>query len=109
MDWSSELNNRICTVSQLRKYTDLSRDVEMKLNEIIKRYPMCITPYYMSLIDWDNPSDLIKKMAIPSLTEFNIKKKYAEEKIHTMKPEIGGLHGEIAKAKRHLEEKEKKK
>ena len=40
--------------------------------------------------------------------EFNIKKKHVEEKIHTMKSEIGGLHGEIVKAKRHLEEKEKK-
>ncbi len=55
MDWSSELNNSICTVDQLRKYTDLSHDVELKLNEIIKRHPMCVTPYYMSLIDWDNP------------------------------------------------------
>ncbi len=109
MDWSSELNNRICMVSQLRKYTDLSHDVEMKLNEIIKRHPMCIAPYYMSLIDWDNPSDPIKKIAIHSLTEFNIKKKHVEEKIHTMKSEIGGLHGEMAKAKRRLEEKEKKK
>jgi hypothetical protein len=40
MDWSSELNNSICTVDQLRKYTDLSHDVELKLNEIIKR-PQC--------------------------------------------------------------------
>ncbi|ENO12480.1 lysine 2,3-aminomutase [Thermoplasmatales archaeon SCGC AB-539-C06] len=76
MDWSSELNNSICTVSQLRKYTDLSHDVEMKLNEIIKRHPMCVTPYYMSLIDWDNPSDPIKKIAIPSLTEFNLEGSY---------------------------------
>jgi len=76
MDWSSELNNSICTVSQLRKYTDLSHDVEMKLNKIIKRHPMCVTPYYMSLIDWDNPNDPIKKIAIPSLTEFNLEGSY---------------------------------
>jgi KamA family protein len=76
MDWNSELNNSICTVSQLRKYTDLSHDVEMKLNEIIKRHPMCVTPYYMSLIDWDNPSDPIKKIAIPSLAEFNLEGSY---------------------------------
>jgi len=76
MDWNSELNNSICTVSQLRKYTDLSHDVERKLYEIIKRHPMCVTPYYMSLIDWDNPSDPIKKIAIPSLTEFNLEGSY---------------------------------
>jgi len=76
MDWSSELKNSICTVDQLRKYTDLSHDVEMQLQRIIKRHPMCITPYYMSLIDWDNPSDPIKKMAIPSLEEFNLEGSY---------------------------------
>jgi KamA family protein len=76
MDWNSELNNSICTISQLRRYTDLSHDVEMKLNEIIKRHPMCVTPYYISLIDWDNPSDPIKKIAIPSLTEFNLEGSY---------------------------------
>ena len=39
--------------------------------------------------------------------ECNIKKNHIEEKIHVMKSEIGGLHGEIAKAKRRLEEKKK--
>jgi len=41
--------------------------------------------------------------------EFNIKKKHIEEKIHVMKSEVGVLHGEIAKAKRRLEEKSKEK
>jgi KamA family protein len=76
MDWNSELKNSICTVSQLRKYTDLSHVVEKKLNEIIKRHPMCVTPYYISLIDWDNPNDPIKKIAIPSLDEFNLEGSY---------------------------------
>ena len=39
--------------------------------------------------------------------EFNIKEKHIEEKIHAMKSEMGSLHGEIVKAKRHLEEKTK--
>jgi len=76
MDWNSELNNSISTVDQLRKYTDLSNNVENKLNEILKRHPMCITPYYMSLIDWDNPNDPLKKMAIPSLEELNLEGSY---------------------------------
>ena len=76
MNWSSELKNSIRTIDQLKKYTDLSHDIEMKLNEIIKRHPMRITPYYMNLIDWDNPSDPIKKMAIPSLDEFNLEGSY---------------------------------
>lgn len=37
--------------------------------------------------------------------EFNIKKNHIEEKIHAMKSEISGLHGEVAKELRHLKEK----
>ena len=76
MNWNYELENSICTIDQLKKYTDLSHDIEKKLQEIIKRHPMCVTPYYMNLIDWDNPSDPIKKMAIPSLNEFNLEGSY---------------------------------
>jgi len=37
---------------------------------------MRVTPYYMSLIDWNDPDDPIRKMAIPSLNEFNIQGSY---------------------------------
>jgi len=40
--------------------------------------------------------------------EYNIKREHIEEKIHVMKSEIGGLHGDVAKTKRRLEEKKKK-
>ena len=76
MSWNKKLENSICTVEQLKKYTELSDDVERQLKRIIQRHPMRITPYYMSLIDWDNPSDPIKKMAVPSLEEFNLEGSY---------------------------------
>ena len=37
---------------------------------------MQVTPYYFSLIDWSNPSDPIRKMAIPSLNELNLEGSY---------------------------------
>ena len=40
--------------------------------------------------------------------DYNIKREHIEEKIHVMKSEIGGLHGDVAKTKRRLEEKKKK-
>ena len=76
MSWNKKLENSICTVEQLKKYAELSDDVERQLKRIIQRHPMRITPYYMSLIDWDNPSDPIKKMAVPSLEEFNLEGSY---------------------------------
>ncbi len=37
---------------------------------------MRITAYYLSLIDWNDPCDPIRKMAIPSLEEFNLQGSY---------------------------------
>ena len=76
MSWNKNLENSICTVKQLKKYTELSDKVEKKLKQIIQRHPMCITPHYISLVDWDNPSDPIKKMVVPSLEEFNLEGSY---------------------------------
>jgi len=76
MNWKKELKNSICTIDQLKDYVDLSRREERELKRIIQRHPMRITPYYMSLIDWDNPQDPIKKMAVPSSEEFNLEGSY---------------------------------
>jgi len=37
---------------------------------------MQVTPYYISLIDWSNPDDPIRKMAIPSLSELDLQGSY---------------------------------
>jgi len=37
---------------------------------------MRVTPYYLSLIDWDNPHDPIRKMAIPSVQGLNLQGSY---------------------------------
>ena len=76
MKWKDELDNCIRTVKQLKEFTDIPKDVEKQLNKIIERHPMSVTPYYMSLIDWDNPQDPIKRMAISSLGELNIEGSY---------------------------------
>ena len=70
------MKNSICTIDQLKKYVDLSLKEEKKLKQITKRHPMRVTPYYMSLIDWKDPNDPIRKMAIPSVAEFNLEGSY---------------------------------
>ena len=70
------MENSICTVDQLKKFTVLSSKEEKKLKQITQRHPMRVTPYYISLIDWDDPDDPIRKMAIPSLKEFNLQGSY---------------------------------
>ena len=70
------MKKSISTIDQLKDYTDLPPKEEKKLKQIIKRHPMLVTPYYMSLINWDDPDDPIRKMAIPSLKEFNLEGSY---------------------------------
>ena len=70
------MQTEICTVEQLKDFINLSRKEEKKLKQITHRHPMRVTPYYMSLIDWNNPDDPIKKMAIPSIEELNLEGSY---------------------------------
>ena len=41
------------------------------MRRIIERYPMMITPYYLSLVDKDDPDDPIARMCVPSPDEFD--------------------------------------
>jgi lysine 2,3-aminomutase len=66
----------ICTIDQLKKYITLSPQEEERMERIVRRHPMRITPYYSSLIDWSDPSDPIRKMAVPSLDESDLQGSY---------------------------------
>ena len=70
------MENSVCTIEQLKDFIDLSPKEEKKLKQITQRHPMRVTPYYMSLIDWNDPCDPIRKMAIPSMEEFNLQGSY---------------------------------
>jgi lysine 2,3-aminomutase len=64
------MEENICTVRELSTYVDLSLEEERRLEQITQRHPMRVTSYYMSLINWEDPHDPIRKMAIPSMEEF---------------------------------------
>jgi len=70
------VENSVCAFEQLQSYVDLSQEEEKKLKIITQRHPMRITPYYMTLIDWDDSNCPIRKMAVPSLKEFSLQGSY---------------------------------
>ena len=70
------MSGAICSFEQLSKYVDLSHEEIKKLERVTARHPMKVTSYYMSLIDWDNPADPVRKMAIPSLDELSLQGSY---------------------------------
>ena len=68
-DWKWQVRNRIVNLEQLRKYISLTPEEEEGVQESLKMLRMAITPYYLSLIDPDDPDCPIRKQAIPTKKE----------------------------------------
>ncbi|MFW9948122.1 MAG: lysine 2,3-aminomutase [Candidatus Odinarchaeota archaeon] len=66
-DWRWQVKNRITTLEELKKYITLTKEEDDP--RILQEYRMAITPYYLSLIDPDDPYDPIRKQAIPTIQE----------------------------------------
>lgn len=69
--WISVLNRSYSNVSSLRNFLSLSDEEERTLMNIQKKYPVFVNPYYLSLIDPQDPEDPIRKMCIPSKEELS--------------------------------------
>jgi lysine 2,3-aminomutase len=65
-DWHWQLDNRIETAEELKKHMPLTADEEEGVKKTLGKLRMAVTPYYLSLIDLDDPFDPIRKMAIPT-------------------------------------------
>ena len=68
-DWHWQVANRAETVEDLKKYMTLTPDEEAGIAKTLGKLRMAVTPYYLSLIDLDDPFDPIRKMAIPRAEE----------------------------------------
>ena len=66
-DWHWQVKNRITTLEELKKYITLTKEEDDP--RLLKEYRMAITPYYLSLIDPDDPHDPTRKQAIPTIHE----------------------------------------
>lgn len=65
-DWHWQVANRAETVEDLKKYMNLTPDEEEGVRKTLGKLRMAVTPYYLSLIDLNDPFDPIRKMAIPA-------------------------------------------
>ncbi|MGI6069165.1 MAG: KamA family radical SAM protein [Blautia sp.] len=73
MDWRKELRQNVTKASELRERLGLSKGQEDRLARILEHFPMTVTRYYLSLVDWGNyKEDPIFKMCIPSIEETDL-------------------------------------
>ena len=67
--WTSLLSESYDDIRQLKSFLGLSEEETQALEAVQKKYPMLVNPYYLSLIDPDDPNDPIRRMCIPSVNE----------------------------------------
>lgn len=69
MNWHTEMRGCVRTLDDLLAYVSFNECERETIATVLERSPMSITPYYLSLIDFDDPDDPIRKIAVPSLLE----------------------------------------
>jgi len=68
-DWRWQLRNSVVAPAELAALGLLSPDQAADLERVVRVYPMRATPYYLSLVDWEDPEDPIRTQALPSPQE----------------------------------------
>ena len=71
-DWKWQVKNRIESYEELSRYFTFSAEEAEGIKQALAKFRMAITPYYLSLIDPNDPYDPIRRQAIPQGAECNI-------------------------------------
>lgn len=70
-DWKWQVKNRIMTAEKLSGYLELNNEEKAGIKKVLGKFRMSITPYFLCLIDPNNPNCPIRKQAIPSVKEMH--------------------------------------
>ena len=81
-DWNWQAKNRITTLQDLKKYITLTPEEEQGVEKCLATFRMAITPYYLSLIDLNDPEDPIRKQAVPSAEELYFAPEESADSLH---------------------------
>lgn len=70
MTWKQQLQENITTAAQLREYRPMTAEEERRMNSVLSKYPMRVTRYYLSLINWEHyEDDPIYRLCVPTINE----------------------------------------
>lgn len=72
MSWQQEWNKNITDLEGLGEFLPEFREFNQKYKDILERYPMSITRYYLSLVNPEDKNDPIRRMCVPSFEEFDL-------------------------------------
>jgi lysine 2,3-aminomutase len=69
-NWRWQLKNSVRTIGQLDRFLNLSDNEIRPEKTIHNTLPIRITPYFLSLLDKDNPEQALRKSVVPVFDEF---------------------------------------
>lgn len=72
-DWHWQLRNRVMNLEILKKVINLTHLEEEGVKNSLIKLRMAITPYWITLMDKDDPEDPIRKQSVPTIKELDIK------------------------------------
>ena len=81
-DWHWQVKNRVENLEDLKKYLNLTEEEEEGVRRTLGHLRMAITPYYLSLIDLDDPFDPIRRQAVPTAHELEAAPYEAADPLH---------------------------
>jgi len=81
-DWKWQVKNRIETLDELKSLVSLTEDEENGIRVSLQTLRMAITPYYLSLINFENPECSIRRQAIPTINETYHTESDLEDPLH---------------------------
>ncbi|HCX64063.1 MAG TPA: lysine 2,3-aminomutase [Eubacteriaceae bacterium] len=84
-DWRWQLKNTIKTVGTVEKILGMTFPEEQRkaIQQTIDQFPLAVTPYYLSLVDTDDPlNDPIFKQCFPSTKELSLTNWDMEDPLH---------------------------
>src|SRR5690554_3311706 len=81
-DWKWQLKNSIKTIEGIERLLgiELPEEEKMMMEKTLERFPMSVTPYYLSLIDSSNyQNDPVFKQSVANINELTVLKTDMED------------------------------
>lgn len=68
-DWKWQQKNRVTTLEQITQLFSVDEFSAARLDELFELYRVALTPYYLCLIDFNDPKDPLRAQSVPSAEE----------------------------------------
>ncbi len=97
LDWKWQLKHCVTDINQAERLlgAEFPEMIRFNFNNIVKKFPLSVTPYYLSLVDCDNiENDPIFKQCFPTVDELTVTSLDMHDPLHEDKdcPVTGLTH-----------------